>query len=689
LNTGSGIKLKNSSNNNIRNNIVHTNGGAGIYLCLSWGAEPVDVGSSYNIITSNIIYSNDWAGIELAEESSNNHIYNNNVFNNSNGIDLDFSFNNTLKNNTVTANRYNGICFDDSDGNTISNNSVFDNHGDGIDLEGSFDNMLINNTVYLHTDKGIKLKNSSNNNIRNNIIYSNGDAGIHLCRPWGAEPTVKGSSYNTITSNIIYSNDGCGIILKENSSNNHIYHNNLIYNDEQAYDDSSNNTWDNGPIIGGNYWGDHECTGNPSNGSQPYYIDSDSTDHYPFGDPIGELPPLPPPVPRTDVYVDKTECLHTSDTYINYNQTYNFDIEWYAGVWGTKNLDNVTITLTTLIDIAYTDIWALYNNGSDTTFILPFNHTGENYTWVLPLKDRFASDIEFYLPNKTVQDNPWADMVVNTMDEDGYTRVNVTVIPRTPSLSVDLTINGKIIDFSYPSEFEVSEFFPDYYITFYGEWEDLNQDQSYNFSVLVDEPKEVGLWLDKTHGQWDTEYSNTVTLPVSELGSVTVSYEVPVKWEHEATQPQHTQSITIALEAKKSVDTGEGTYPSIRGTHNGTIELSDNITITKLYTYPCAGTGGHTESLELEENGIPIANGTWNGYKSDRHNLTIHNVTGASYVTLLKGHKYNYTLVTGSYPQIIHQQNHTTSDDSIITCTEFIDANGKKYSDWIPAIRLE
>jgi hypothetical protein len=66
-------------------------------------------------------------------------------------------------------------------------------------------------------------------------------------------------------------------------------------------------------------------------------------------------------------------------------------------------------------------------------------------------------------------------------------------------------------------------FFPDYLIDFHGDWEDLNQNQSYNFSVLVDNPKDVELWLDKTQGQWDTEYSNTVTLPVSELGSVTVS----------------------------------------------------------------------------------------------------------------------------------------------------------------------
>jgi len=210
-------------------------------------------------------------------------------------------------------------------------------------------------------------------------------------------------------------------------------------------------------------------------------------------------------------------------------------------------LDNVTITLTTLRDIAYTGIWALYNNGSENWSALPFNHTGESYTGVLPLKPRFASSICFNLPNKTVPSNPWADMVVNANDEDGYTRLNITIIPRTPSVSVSPSIKGKIIDFSYPSEFEVDVFFPDYRIDFYADWEDLNLNQSYNFSVLVNEPEVVELWLDKTHGQWDTEYSNTVTQPVSELGSVTVSYDVPVKWEYAATQPQYTQGITIEL----------------------------------------------------------------------------------------------------------------------------------------------
>jgi subtilisin family serine protease len=144
------------------------------------------------------------------------------------------------------------------------------------------------------------------------------------------------------------------------------------------------------------------------------------------------------------------------------------------------------------------------------------------------------------------------------------------------------------------------------------------------------------------------------------------------------------------LELIKVFDTGPGTYPSIFGTHNGTITPNQTINISKLYTYPCPGTGGHTESIKLYENNLLIANGTWNGYVSDWHNITIHNVTtGAPYIMLLKEHEYTYTLRTGSYPQIIHAK----SKDAIagagtINCTKFIDANGKEHTGWIPAIRL-
>ena len=139
--------------------------------------------------------------------------------------------------------------------------------------------------------------------------------------------------------------------------------------------------------------------------------------------------------------------------------------------------------------------------------------------------------------------------------------------------------------------------------------------------------------------------------------------------------------------ALKVFDTGapSNPYPSIAGTHTGTITPNRTITVNKLYTYPCAGTGGHTESIELyDENGNLIASGNWNGYQQgDWHNITFDNS-----VVLLPTKTYNYTIRTGSYPQI-HHNTSLLIPNGWINCSEFVDANGKVYYNWIPAIRLE
>jgi len=130
-------------------------------------------------------------------------------------------------------------------------------------------------------------------------------------------------------------------------------------------------------------------------------------------------------------------------------------------------------------------------------------------------------------------------------------------------------------------------------------------------------------------------------------------------------------------------DTGKGTYPSIAGTHNGTIIPSRNISVSKLYTYPCAGTGGHTEYAAISyPNGTLIAEAHWNGYVGDWYNISF-----SEPFTLHANETYNYTIKTGSYPQIIHEQSKDV-EGGTITCSSFVDANGKKYTDWIPAIKL-
>ena len=55
------------------------------------------------------------------------------------------------------------------------------------------------------------------------------------------------------------------------------------------------------------------------------------------------------------------------------------------------------------------------------------------------------------------------------------------------------------------------------------------------------------------------------------------------------------------LTTENIFDTGtpSNPYPSIAGTHTGTIIPNRTITMNKLYTYSCEGTGGHTEYARI------------------------------------------------------------------------------------------
>ena len=108
-------------------------------------------------------------------------------------------------------------------------------------------------------------------------------------------------------------------------------------------------------------------------------------------------------------------------------------------------------------------------------------------------------------------------------------------------------------------------------------------------------------------------------------------------------------TLTLA-EHTPVFDTISGTYPSISGVHNGTIKPNKTITVSKLYTYPCLGTGGHTEYARIWNNSGLDATAIWNGYKGDWHNISFNET-----FVLYKNKTYYYTICTGSYPQIIHE----------------------------------
>jgi len=130
-------------------------------------------------------------------------------------------------------------------------------------------------------------------------------------------------------------------------------------------------------------------------------------------------------------------------------------------------------------------------------------------------------------------------------------------------------------------------------------------------------------------------------------------------------------------------DTGSGTYPSISGTHYGEIIPEQNSSVNKIYTYPCAGTGGHSKYVKIwNESTGDCAVALWEGYGDAFSNLTFNTT-----LTLRENFVYSYIIKTGSYPQIIHAPYKQVNGGNT-TCTRFEDANGKEYENWMPAFRL-
>ena len=145
-----------------------------------------------------------------------------------------------------------------------------------------------------------------------------------------------------------------------------------------------------------------------------------------------------------------------------------------------------------------------------------------------------------------------------------------------------------------------------------------------------------------------------------------------------------TNTTTVTLIAIE-FDTGAGTYPTIPGTHRGIIKPSHPIVSRRISLYPCAGTGGHIEAVTFSNatTGAVIANYSWHGYQGDYRTIAF-----PEEFVLEQDKEYHYELVTGSYPQMIHQQQYTTLDGSSINCTEFVDVNGNVYGDRIPSFWL-
>ena len=192
------------------------------------------------------------------------------------GIKISRSPRSVLNNNIASGNRW-GIRASGSDGTMVVRSHLSENRDAGLALlqlsaatvagSSAFDN---GDGVFLQAVVGAKIE---GNNLSNNRRYG-------LRMSYSREGKVYG---NTFVKNGL---GGTGLV---DCTGCIIRHNNFIDNGNpmspQNAVDNGDNSWDGGAEVGGNFWSDHQVTGNP--GSDPKTVPTRGVDRYPFQDPDG------------------------------------------------------------------------------------------------------------------------------------------------------------------------------------------------------------------------------------------------------------------------------------------------------------------------------------------------------------------------------------------------------------------
>jgi parallel beta-helix repeat protein len=193
------------------------------------------------------------------------------------GVQLVFSNNNTVEENSVSYRSYAIRLQDYCTDNLVTTNNITFN-GQGIDLDDDSTNNIVSNNSVTDTGNGIFLEyDSSSNTITGNSIARSNVYAIRLSFT---------SDNNLITRNEV-TNNSAAVGIEYEASNNTFYDNNFVNNFRQVnfYEGNTTNYWDNGSE--GNYWSDYKTqnpnatsTGNTWN--TPYTISENNTDHHPL-----------------------------------------------------------------------------------------------------------------------------------------------------------------------------------------------------------------------------------------------------------------------------------------------------------------------------------------------------------------------------------------------------------------------
>ncbi|UCE37983.1 MAG: right-handed parallel beta-helix repeat-containing protein [Thermoplasmata archaeon] len=248
-NGADGIFLWSSSNNKITNNNLSNNGIYGSYQ----GNGLSLYSSDNNLIVNNLASSNEWIGI-LLNDSRGNHVTGTNAISNKGfGIVLSYSSGNNVTSNFLRNEV--GISLSHSSNNTITNNDA--SGIDGLGLRSSSNNRIINNNLSSNGRWALNLWGSSYNIIEDNILSGS----KYSC--WLGIGLYQSSNLNIVKGNTVSDYDYGFYIIR--SSNNTIYHNNIIDNTIQAEDyNPYANFWHHPGLLEGNYWSNYTGVDNGS-----------------------------------------------------------------------------------------------------------------------------------------------------------------------------------------------------------------------------------------------------------------------------------------------------------------------------------------------------------------------------------------------------------------------------------------
>ncbi len=353
--------------------------------------------------------------------------------------------------------------------NTISDCVVHDCTGPedqaGIKIYASLgtchaDYNTVMNCIIYNTTIGISVEangnaNASHNKILNSICYDN-ENGIKFI----------GNQYfqdNIIVNCTVYNNSDYGIYTQNIDLENYIYHNNLINNDQNAYDDGTKIQWYNANLGEGNYYDDYsgEDSDGDGIGDTPYDIPGEGNqDEYPLINPWGENLPI------ADFSYTKDGLTVLFDGSLSYDrdgEIISYEWDFGDGNNGTGMNVNHTYDASGTYDVT---LIVIDNDGYEGNTIKiieveevnlppdtpeidgpPSGKTGTEYEFTFNAYDPNGDDVKYFID--------WGD---NTTDETDFKASGTDVkVKHTWDKKGDYTIKAKAIDV-FDAESELSTF---------------------------------------------------------------------------------------------------------------------------------------------------------------------------------------------------------------------------------------